>query len=651
MASEDKTLRFAPFSSFVNSSFWFKFADVKLEDDRLNEVTRHIWGYYSQSEKTNAVLIDCTSFNKSYDVCFSRCYCHGYHINKNTAEGFKNYDKSKLIKEYGSSIIRSIQNGEAVKDPSLLVTFVLLTYCDLKKYVFTYWFAFPALLQSQFYLGETPVKLDAILSSEQVVELSHLHSELPLNQKGFFCFCRKSQNISIFSLNDFISNLERNVNEFNVKDDVFWAFLDPCLLDEVPGWPLRNYLILLKHYCADAFRNEFKIVSLRGEASEWLDRSYIFSVRSSENVSLDLNNYDEFIGWQKNDKGKLHPKQINLSDDMDPKRLSSRAVTLNLKLVKWRLQPDLDLTIMENTSCLLLGAGTLGCSVARVLLAWGVKKITFVDSGVISYSNPARQSLYTFEDSTKALPKAVAAARALQLIHPGMDVTGEVLRIPIPGKESSDVDHVHKLTELIRKHDAVFLLTDSRESRWLPTVLCSYFNKIAITIALGYDSYLIMRHGISEQNCEEKLGCYFCNDVVAPGNSTVDRTLDQQCTVTRPGLSGIASSFGVELFVALLQHPKKGLAPGNSDSCLGKIPHSIRGFIADYEVMLPLTTSFNQCIACSSTIMKEYEREGENFLLKVFADRKYLEQITALSQYQLLDDQLDFPDSSDTDET
>lgn len=53
-------------------------------------------------------------------------------------------------------------------------------------------------------------------------------------------------------------------------------------------------------------------------------------------------------------------------------RLADQAVDLNLKLIKWRISPGLDLDVIKKTKCLLLGAGTLGSYVARNLLVGAI---------------------------------------------------------------------------------------------------------------------------------------------------------------------------------------------------------------------------------------------------------------------------------------
>ncbi|RPD60877.1 hypothetical protein L227DRAFT_610957 [Lentinus tigrinus ALCF2SS1-6] len=142
------------------------------------------------------------------------------------------------------------------------------------------------------------------------------------------------------------------------------------------------------------------------------------------------------------------------------------------------------------------------------------------------------------------------------------------LSIPMPGHPIplASVQHVKKnvtaLEKLVDEHDDVFLLTDSHESQWLPTMLDASKGKIVLNTAPGFKTFLVMRHGARTPGADGKrLGCYYCNDIVAPSDSLTDRTLDQMCTVTRPGLASIAASTAVELLVSLLQYPSGIHAP------------------------------------------------------------------------------------------
>merc|ERR1712194_636172 len=132
-----------------------------------------------------------------------------------------------------------------------------------------------------------------------------------------------------------------------------------------------------------------------------------------------------------------------------------------------------------------------------------------------------------------------------------------------------------------------------------------------------------------------KRACYFCNDVSAPTDSLKERTLDKQCTVVRPGVSGWSAAVAAELVVSLSQHPDRWEADQNEKkvlSCLGTVPAQLRGYLADYRISAIETEPFKHCVCCSDMIRQKYRDEDVFFLETAVKNSSVLEQVSGLEQ-------------------
>eukprot|EP00249_Psilotum_nudum_P020672 c27801_g1_i1 orf=95-2290(+) len=688
-------LKFMRWNSRVDDEFWQRFAELKLDTLGLDQNPINIQGFFapcSHSQIPSYLQLRFASLpseiGQNIDYMGARfghrnqCSMLGTLYNTNTEESFRTIDKQALLKTETQKVWDDICSGKAEENSSLLNRFFLISYADLKKWRFYYWFGFPGIVLNPPFTSSNLQSASKVLSVEEGVstlEACNNWRASPL-----------SGSLPFFLLHSLNGTMKpRPLREWTQCQQeggkVVLVFYDPSNLNTNPGWPLRNLLALAavrwrpktvrvlcyRERCGQADL-EWSLVGdiTLPKVAGWKDHSLVADV----------------VGWEPNTHGKMGPRMADLSSSMDPVRMATSAADLNLKLMRWRLLPSLDMALLSKTKCLLLGAGTLGCQVARGLLAWGFRHITFVDSGRVAMSNPLRQSLYTFQDCLNGgKPKASAAAENLKQIFPGVISKGVQLAISMPGHRVLDselqkaMEDCDLLKALIDEHDAVFLLTDTRESRWLPTLLCANANKVTITAALGFDTFLVMRHGTGPSVCsgavkdgisypeqisgcvkeakELRLGCYFCNDVVAPNDSTMNRTLDQQCTVTRPGIAPIAAALAVELTVSILHHPLRVNAPADGAiplssptiQPLGIVPHQIRGFASHFAQSVFVGNAFDKCSACSTTVVSEFRRRGFDFLLQIFNHPTFLEDITGLSSLLLAADSIsvDWEDECD----
>ncbi|KAK5452831.1 Autophagy protein 7 [Exophiala xenobiotica] len=724
-------MQYVPFASDIEIPFYASLASHKINHDKLDDSARKLLGLYEirpadAREHSCRMQVHANALT-SDDVPAGFFRAEGMIKNVNTIEEYRNIDKLQMIQKAGKTIWDAINDGTIYSCPSLLASFLVLSFADLKKYKFNYWFAFPALVMDPPWTpaqhqgaipkpagsGSLPyAKLNAIESTTLVDAVMSWRYGVDSRQFGFFLAKKERSGPSSSASarpdltdddNEFgptspqspttpstnmgfvwhiasLSSFESGFFEGIDPQDQFVCFADPSNYTEpgpvAPGWMLRNLLVLVRQrWKLDRVQILcYRETPPRREAA----RSVIFTMEVSKQqrkagspqpdskptptseeapaatAASEPPPMPKVVGWERNAANKLSGRMADLTEYMDPKKLADSSVDLNLKLMKWRISPNLNLEKIKGTRCLLLGAGTLGSYVSRNLMGWGVRKITFVDNGSVSFSNPVRQPLFNFEDCLDGgKKKATCAADALRQIYPGVESEGHVLSVPMAGHpippdadaEKKTKAEYEKLQELIDGHDVIFLLMDTRESRWLPTVMGKAAGKIVMNAALGFDTYVVMRHGVTVegQNAEQALGCYFCNDVVAPADSMKDQTLDQQCTVTRPGIAAIASALLVELLVSVLQHPHGPAAPASlsssedrGDHPLGLIPHQIRGFLSTFTNMNIAGRAYDCCSACSPKVLDAYTSGGWDFVQKALNEKDYVEELSGLKEVHRL---------------
>ncbi|EED92844.1 ubiquitin activating enzyme e1-like protein, partial [Thalassiosira pseudonana CCMP1335] len=701
-------VRFQPFRSVTEPSFWLDHSARKLNELRLSEEGVPLWGFFGVTAAATTTANNA-SLGMRFDVSDPsvrrnesiRTYGHLFSLN--TKESLRTIDKNKVLSDANLPSLLAccgVEDTDEDIDPNIaLVPSTCIAYCDLKANAVVYWFAFPALAPKP---GCGCRKLSKSFHKFRVLqEEESVKAESVVWCPPFFMLLRGDEvdgnSMQCLPLNK--TQYESLTDE--EREKAIFGFVDPnstsndiATTDFAVGWTLRNLVAYLSLRFGLGGSNatflSYRPSLLRRIVSLLLDiklpHATDYQWPSNDTTTNDNHSAYKCAGWEPNKSGKAGARSINLKPLVSPSHLARQANDLNLRLMKWRALPALDIERLSQLKVVLLGAGTLGCGVARTLLGWGIRNITFVDSGRVSYSNPVRQSLFGIDDCKEGGKyKAKAAAESLLAIAgPGVNSEGVVLTIPMPchsfggGKDGAaeiksvrqDVERLHAL---IDQSDAVFLLTDTRESRWLPTVMALATNTPLINSALGLDSWLVMRHGslsttTSSNNTHQRLGCYFCSDVVAPENSTRDRTLDQQCTVTRPGLAPIAASMATELMIAMFHHPLGHYINGSgayapvdsgtsaSSSALGLLPHSIRGTVVTYTMMTPTVPAFPSCTACSELVVKQYQKDRFDFVKSVCcdADGSYLGRVSGLASFReeaakKIDDCMDWDDEDEMD--
>ncbi|KAF7457551.1 Ubiquitin-like modifier-activating enzyme atg7 [Cryptosporidium felis] len=624
----------------VEVGFWKHANNLKYNVLRSNERSQEIIGFYNHETNIFRIREDSLKVNNTEFSAYNNSVTGQICIKNSLSELM--YFK-EIINEMDFQLEDSINRAkewilaDSKKTEKYPFSFKMLVYLDFKSHIAYYSVFFPS-ISSQFVIKKNENSRFCLEIFPRFSEHSNL--KIDLNRLIDIPWTKGVLN----GLKEKLSNANQAIgsgmgsNESKIN----------C------PWFFSTVLVVLL----------FEEMNL----NSWTSGELVQFVKRPNNETFSFNCRDCFISNKLNtnifyrSERKVkeiideHILTIDLKLYLSPFEIQQKMNTINIDLIKWRLLPDFDKRHFINLKFLIIGSGTLGCSVSRNLIGWGIRNFTFIDNSTVSLSNPARQCLFTLDDAKQNKNKAKASVERLKYICPDLNAEGIDFEVPILGDPTINTEKfINSCTELknqILDSDVVLLLTDNKESRWLPSVLIAVINRfydrkrpiLCVTVGLGFDSFIVVRNTFKEKDTLDS-GCYFCGDfTINSKTSLFDIPVDQQCSVVRMGVGYFASSIAVELIMNLAQHPLNWDAPhSNSEkktedkskkSLLGTTPRCIRGYLSNFSFLNDPIQRNKHCVACSQELIKYIYEDENRALSEFFNDPTRVESVSGLDSFK-----------------
>ena len=376
-------LKFATFTSDIELPFYTSLASHKINHDKLDDSARRLLGLYeirsSDSPEASCRLQIHGNALTNDVVQAGFCRAEGMIKNVNTIEEYRSLDKGAILSQAARTIWDAINDGTIFSCPSLLAFFTAICFADLKKYKFTYLFAFPALHSDPLWKlvphmeprlgldnysheeGDAVIHMTGEETAALVDSVQTWRYRVDARQHGFFL--AKKRRASSFAgytgkaetteggtgIDDETSrrpttpgtpgdklgftwtvgsliDYERGFFEDILEEDRFVGFADPSTYPTYPSWMLRNLLVLVRRRWK---LDRVQILCYRDiQARRDEAKSIILSLgleasdasTSSAQASSFSDNMPKVTGWERNSAGKVMSRIANLGEHMDPQR-------------------------------------------------------------------------------------------------------------------------------------------------------------------------------------------------------------------------------------------------------------------------------------------------------------------------------------------